>query len=423
MGDSLNLNNVIAARSEYTNILKKYLVPLILEGLISLWDQSCILEKESGTSNYIMSFQKNLKEVPVWNSTIISQETERILEEEPLIMKMLTMILIAYIQILGSIKKRIKDQNSSIEIKIPPAEIFIHSVYHKSAYNIYNSKHILEIFHLYKEKEYNDIIRKAIETAIDDSIQQCIPIRELVDKYLDSVISPFLDDKRSQSHTGPVGFSSQSPYQSQSPSQDQSQGSYQDISQDLFSQGQGQSILPGPNEQLFDPFKTDTITAADFSAPTINVGNDKDIEQLDNFLLGTINKLEDTSDLFKDTSDLFKDTSDPFKDTSDPFKDTSDPFKDTSDPFKDTSAPFKDTSDPFKDTSDPFKDTTSDSIDTNSSDPFKNDPLNNFGTTNIESNSFVTGDIFNDTKVEQASDLEKTIKDSVDDIFNVSSSL
>lgn len=180
MSSQLNVSVLVAARDEYTNQLKKYLVPLIQEGFVSIYEDSI----EEDESNPLRQFQIFLKEIPRWNQTILDQETKRIKDKCPFLMDCVTAIFVSHVKILASV--RLGGSHSNIRIKIPTPEIFIHSVYIAAAEPFYYEP---EPFSELLDRKNLEMIRDIIETSIDDTISGMIPIQNILQEYLSNTFT------------------------------------------------------------------------------------------------------------------------------------------------------------------------------------------------------------------------------------------
>lgn len=179
--------NLPLARYEFTRHLHHFLVPLIFKGFTTIYEDSkelCIkIKKENETLKH---FQLFLKRIPQWNATILDNETERIKNECPFIMKIVTAIFMSYVKILSSI--RIRGKNSNIQIKIPMCDIFIHSVYINSAKNIFLKPQLFKdnidpFLRVSNAEEINEIIKN----AIDETLSSLIPIESILQEYIGNI--------------------------------------------------------------------------------------------------------------------------------------------------------------------------------------------------------------------------------------------
>ena len=175
MSNQLNVSVLVAARNEYSNQLKRHLQPLIQEGFTSIFEDSVIEDEYSP----LKQFQIFLKQVPNWNQSILNQETTRIKNKCPYLMDMVTAIFVSHVKILASV--RLGGKHSNIKIKIPTAEIFIHSVYVAGAESFYYDP---EVFDDYTDRQNMEIIKSTIDTNIDDTISAMIPIQSILQEYL-----------------------------------------------------------------------------------------------------------------------------------------------------------------------------------------------------------------------------------------------
>ena len=153
---SLNVSVLAAARESYTEQLKIHLTPLIYEGFISLYEDAKKKEDDTGefNYNYLIQFQVLLKDIPQWNQTILDEETRRILEEIDFLMELVTAIFVSYVKILASV--RVGGSEGNIRIVVPTSEIFIHSIYCKSAKMFYYNPYNFRNYHI--RENYDHII-------------------------------------------------------------------------------------------------------------------------------------------------------------------------------------------------------------------------------------------------------------------------
>ena len=75
---------LVEAKKEYTNQLQQILAPRLYEGLKSIYDDLLIalsnemIENNVQNSSAIKTFQRSLKEIPLWNQDMIKNEYNRI---------------------------------------------------------------------------------------------------------------------------------------------------------------------------------------------------------------------------------------------------------------------------------------------------------------------------------------------------------
>jgi len=422
-----NIGVLVAAREFYMEYLKKYLSPLIVEGFHSIWTDAVNKETQEGKYEYIKTFQRLIKLIPGWNSTILEDETNRILERIPFLMKNVTAIFFSSVKILASIRTN-RSSAPNIQIKIPDPDQLIHDIYIKSAYNIYTSLDVLYAFPTYYERVSDDLIKNTIKDSIEESISLMIPIQKILDEYIDDTTKEPQKIPHSQVQFVP-GFLANPEPSSHEPESEPEHPRFSEPIQENF----GQNL--------------DNITAADPNAPSMEINTGKDVEDIDKLIFASESSESFSSDPTPMSSsdpsnDFFNDpfsssassapaaSSAPSSDLSDPFSSSASsefsapaassvPSSDLSDPFSTSPSESSTTDDPFSTSpsesstspsaSDPFSSSTPSTIDdpfsssmpsvSDSSDPFSSpsepsasDPFSSPSTTDDSNNS---GGFFN----------------------------
>ena len=80
--DDYSISSLQESRNEWCSRLINIFTPLVIEGFKSIFDESWKLCQENDeTDKYLMTFQNFLARIPKWNSTIVDQESSRIVEK------------------------------------------------------------------------------------------------------------------------------------------------------------------------------------------------------------------------------------------------------------------------------------------------------------------------------------------------------
>ena len=181
MSKNLNISVLVSARDEYIQQLKCILIPLIVQGFNSIYQDAITI---SSNKKVIYKFQELLKEIPNWNQTILQEESKRIKKKCSYIMDIVTAIFVTNVKILASV--RLKGSKDDIRVKIPTSDIFIHGIYIESAQHIF-----YDPFLLYHRKispsenqKNKQIIRDIISVSIDETIRRMLPFDDILQKYL-----------------------------------------------------------------------------------------------------------------------------------------------------------------------------------------------------------------------------------------------
>ena len=80
--DDYSLSSLVESKNEWCSRLINVLTPCIIQGLKSIFDEAynlCVEQEDE--EKYLMTFQNFLSRIPRWNTTIISEEVNRIIEK------------------------------------------------------------------------------------------------------------------------------------------------------------------------------------------------------------------------------------------------------------------------------------------------------------------------------------------------------
>ena len=188
--DDYNVNVLSEAKNEYSSRLVTILTPLILEGIKSIFDEACKLCLDNDENEkYLMTFQNFLSRVPKWNTTIIEEETKRIigLSHCNYLEDLITCVHITQLKILTSI--RVSQKQKKIDIDIPKLTAFIHKCYIQYARKLYSNVYLFEKDIL--PLSYQKNMREA-ELLCQESILQVVrdgmPVEKILRAYIDETV-------------------------------------------------------------------------------------------------------------------------------------------------------------------------------------------------------------------------------------------
>jgi len=188
--DDFSLFNLYESRNEWCARLVKLLTPLMIEGFRSIFDESWkMCEQNNEVGKYLMTFQNFLSRVPKWNSTIIEQETQRIIDRSGCgyLADMLTCVHIIQLKILTCM--RVGSKQKKVDIDVPPLNNFIHKVYVHCARKLYTNVYLFErgipALTIQKNGRELEII---VKECILDSIRESIPLELILKTYMDETI-------------------------------------------------------------------------------------------------------------------------------------------------------------------------------------------------------------------------------------------
>ena len=187
---NMNHNILVEAKKEYTSQLLQILKPRIYEGFKSIYDDTVsILGKEyieynTQSSSVIKSFQKALRDIPLWNQEMINREYDRILNSSKCdyFEDLIETVFITNIKILSSVQMNTND-SIGLNVNIPSPVHFIHKCYIESAKEIYKNPYVFENSKNMTPKEKHTNIRDSltyIDNSINSAIRELLPIRDIL---------------------------------------------------------------------------------------------------------------------------------------------------------------------------------------------------------------------------------------------------
>lgn len=195
--DDFSLANLHESRNEWCARLVNILAPMMSEGFRSIFDEAWKLcEQNNETSKYLMTFQNFLSRVPKWNSTIIEQETQRIVDRSGCgyLADMVTCVHI--IQLKSLTCMRVGSKQKKVDIDVPPLNDFIHKVYVHCARKLYTNVYLFErgIPPLAMQKNGREL-EIIIKECILDSIRDSIPLEMILKTYMDETVEDHTEVK------------------------------------------------------------------------------------------------------------------------------------------------------------------------------------------------------------------------------------
>ena len=178
---------LVDAKREYTNQLIQAIRTHLLSGVLSIYDEAfSVCEENKEPDLTMLTFQELLGEVPKWNSVMISDETNRIVEESQCdyLEDLLTAVFVCHTKILTTV--RVTNKDRKINLKIPSVENFLHQVYIEMAREFWKHPYLLNPMEVTK-LEYQQNLRKAetiIHDCMESTIRKLLPVKDILKEYL-----------------------------------------------------------------------------------------------------------------------------------------------------------------------------------------------------------------------------------------------
>lgn len=178
---------LVDAKREYTKQLIQSIRSHLLSGMLSIYDEAfSVCEENKEPDLTMLTFQELLGEVPKWNSVMISDETNRIVDESccDYLEDLLTAVFVCHTKILTTV--RVTNKDRKINLKIPSVENFLHQVYIEMAREFWKHPYLLNPMEVSK-LEYQQNLRKAeniIHDCLESTVRKLLPVKDILKEYL-----------------------------------------------------------------------------------------------------------------------------------------------------------------------------------------------------------------------------------------------
>jgi hypothetical protein len=163
---------LLDARKMYMARLAEIMTPVVVQTIKTLYHSAkCKL----------IDFQMQLKQVPLWNSMLVSSYTKAIEAEAPYLADLIAAGFVSAVKILSSIK--LGHDKPNIRIKLPTNDSFVHQVFIQVARTLYDRPTSI------RETDYNGM-QKLVHDAIEVCIRRLLPLSDILKCYLGTSVDP-----------------------------------------------------------------------------------------------------------------------------------------------------------------------------------------------------------------------------------------
>ena len=184
--DDFVLPTLKDSRFEWASRLINVLSPHIIDGIVSIFEDSVKICKENNEmEKYLMTFQNFISRVPKWNEFIIETETKRIIEKSQCkyLEDLITCVHIIQLKILSAI--RVGSKQKKIEINVPKINDFLHKVYVYAGRKVYKNAYLFELHIPPLQKQKNmALLEKIVHESILNTVRDSIPVEALLKAYM-----------------------------------------------------------------------------------------------------------------------------------------------------------------------------------------------------------------------------------------------
>lgn len=178
MSDSMNglTPLLLDAKKEYLNQLSEVLAPHILSTMHAAYVSATKTHRNA--RRVLAAFQEKLREIPVWNASVVAAKTTEISSRAPFLADLIAAVFVSYTKILSSIKLGADKPN--IRLRLPSNDQLVHQVYIHVAKEFYATPSLLRA---------DRATRAAtVRAAVDSAVRSMLPIQDILKAYLGNSI-------------------------------------------------------------------------------------------------------------------------------------------------------------------------------------------------------------------------------------------
>ena len=185
---------LVEAKKEYTNQLQQILTPRLFEGFKSIYEELLdtvseeIYEKKTQSTSIVKLFQKNLKDIPLWNIDMIKNEHNRIekVSNCDYLDNLVEAVFITNTKILTSVQIN-STEAMNVQINVPQTQHFIHKCYIECSKELYKNPYVFDVSKTLTAKEKHTNLRETlamINNSIQNAVRNLLPIRDILKQGL-----------------------------------------------------------------------------------------------------------------------------------------------------------------------------------------------------------------------------------------------
>lgn len=174
----MDINVLVEAKREYTNQLCLIMIPHLINAFQDMYEEAV---RESKNRKPLIMFQKYLKEVPNFSSSMSQKHAAEITARCNWFNDLLAAVFVSSVKILSSVRLR-PESGKKISVKVPTEEIFVQSVLNACAKNLYRDPYIYH--EQMSEYDRDDQLTKRYTTAIEDTVKDLLPVQQILSTYM-----------------------------------------------------------------------------------------------------------------------------------------------------------------------------------------------------------------------------------------------
>jgi len=166
---------LVQAKDEYVSQIADIIAPFVINVVNMMYATA---KKNAGFGKPTKDFQRKLKEIPVWNQSMIDAQVVAITNKYKYFPELVAAVFVSYVKILSSVK--IHSHKPHIQLKLPADDVFVHHVYITTAKTFYMDPSLV--------KSPRDVRLSIVRNAVESSVRELLPIEQILKAYLGTSI-------------------------------------------------------------------------------------------------------------------------------------------------------------------------------------------------------------------------------------------
>ena len=173
---------IVEAKQEYTRQLCNVVKPVVYESIFNTYTE--VVTNTENIDNVLIEFQEALKQIPKWNSDVIAEHVNAVLDSCAFFNDLLSVVFLSNVRILSAVRMN-HSGKKKIKIVVPTNDKFVHEVFKNVAKNIYNDPYLFSIKR-YNGNVTNNIreVFEVIDITVRDTIRGLLPFQNIIESYV-----------------------------------------------------------------------------------------------------------------------------------------------------------------------------------------------------------------------------------------------
>jgi hypothetical protein len=188
---------LVEAERKYMAKLVSAMAPVMTTAFFDLFQEA---KKLSQGRKVLLQYQALLKEVQNWNNTIVKQHTDNIIKTCAMFPNLLAAVFVILVKVMSAVK--ITSESKKLNIKLPTNDVFVHSCYIAVAKSLYDDPYIM--VDEMSETDRRTAIHGRISKSVHEVVEDFVPVQQILDTYIPSVLGDGLDMGEQTAPVDPV---------------------------------------------------------------------------------------------------------------------------------------------------------------------------------------------------------------------------